>query len=167
MAANVRALFALATKDTGWAAIKRAVLQLKHGDSYARAGVIGESAKADHGGGLRNVDLAVIHEFGAPAAGIPERSFIRAPFAANRQKYLGNLGRAIAGVYKGKLPMRTALLLVADQMASDQRKAIAAGIPPPNSPATIKRKGSSKPLIDTGQLRQSLASDVVLGGKRE
>ena len=31
----------------------------------------------------------------------------------------------------------------------------------PNKPATIKRKGSSRPLIDTGHLRQSITSKVV------
>jgi hypothetical protein len=29
-------------------------------------------------------------------------------------------------------------------------------IPPPNAPATIAKKGSSTPLIDTGQMRQTL-----------
>lgn len=32
---------------------------------------------------------------------------------------------------------------------------------PPNKPSTIKRKGSSNPLIDTGAMRQSVTSTVV------
>lgn len=33
---------------------------------------------------------------------------------------------------------------------------ISDGIPPPNAESTIRRKGSSTPLIDTGQLRTSI-----------
>ena len=31
---------------------------------------------------------------------------------------------------------------------------------PPNAPATIKRKGSSHPLIDTGQMRRSISWEI-------
>lgn len=37
---------------------------------------------------------------------------------------------------------------------------------PPNAPSTIKNKGSSNPLIDTGALRQSVTYSIV-GGKPE
>ena len=32
----------------------------------------------------------------------------------------------------------------------------------PNAPSTIKKKGSSRPLIDTGQLRQSISNKVII-----
>jgi hypothetical protein len=44
------------------------------------------------------------------------------------------------------------------------KQRIANGIAPPNSPYTIARKGSSKPLIDTGQLRNSITYQVEIGG---
>jgi hypothetical protein len=31
---------------------------------------------------------------------------------------------------------------------------------PPNAPATIRAKGSSKPLIDTGEMRQSVTYQI-------
>lgn len=37
---------------------------------------------------------------------------------------------------------------------------------PPLKPETIKRKGSSKPLIDTGKLRNSIVHNVELEKKR-
>ena len=37
----------------------------------------------------------------------------------------------------------------------------------PNSPATIKRKGSSRPLIDTGHLRQSVRYRIRQKGSDE
>jgi hypothetical protein len=38
---------------------------------------------------------------------------------------------------------------------------ISAGIDPPNSAATIARKGSSKPLVDTGQLKAAITWRVI------
>jgi hypothetical protein len=35
-------------------------------------------------------------------------------------------------------------------------------VPPPNSPRTIARKGSSKTLIDTSQMINSIRAEVVL-----
>lgn len=159
----------LVVKDTGWKEMRAALLKLKHGKSYAVAGIIGEKAKEPHGaadapaGALSNVDLGLIHEFGAPSVGIPERSFLRAPFEANRAKYIANLNKALQAVFERRLTVKVALGLVGAQMAGDMQLAIAKGIPPPNSPATVARKGSSKPLIDTGQLRQAISSDVVIG----
>ena len=40
-------------------------------------------------GDLSNVELATIHEFGTST--VPERSFIRSAYAANRKTYLGML----------------------------------------------------------------------------
>lgn len=38
---------------------------------------------------------------------------------------------------------------------------------PPNAPSTIAQKGSDRPLIDTGELRKSVAYVVVADGRRE
>lgn len=39
-------------------------------------------------------------------------------------------------------------------------KAIDEGYPPPNAPSTIARKGFDHPLIETGEMRDSLEVDV-------
>jgi phage gpG-like protein len=62
------------------------------------------------------------------------------------------------------MAIERALALVGQMMESDMRSAIAAGIPPPNAARTIAAKGSSKPLVDSGQLRASISSAVVLHG---
>lgn len=38
---------------------------------------------------------------------------------------------------------------------------------PPNAPSTVKKKGSSNPLIDTGALRQSVTYSIVDGKPEE
>ena len=37
----------------------------------------------------------------------------------------------------------------------------------PNAPSTVRRKGSSKPLIDTGRMRQSVDYVIKPKGERE
>ena len=42
----------------------------------------------------------------------------------------------------------------------DMKKTIGRGKFKPNSPKTIKRKGSAQPLIDTGRMRASVSHKV-------
>ncbi len=99
-------------------------------------------------------DIATIHEFGAP--GIPQRSFLRAWFDENRQKTQEATKRMAQSVLKGKRTRADAVNILAQSFVAQIQRRIALGIPPPNSPRTIALKGSSKPLIDTGQLRTSI-----------
>jgi hypothetical protein len=152
----------ITSRDRGWEKLKRALL--KDGPSvFGKAGIIGDAAAASrggHDGKVTNADLALIHEFGL---GVPERSFIRAAFDANRPKYLELLQRFAAAVYDGKMTVERALDLLAQEAASDMRNLIRAGegIPPPNSPETIAEKGSSRPLVDSAQMLGSIAGAVT------
>ncbi len=47
----------------------------------ASIGIQDSEAAGDHDG-IDNANLGAVHEFGAPSVGIPERSFMRAPFDA-------------------------------------------------------------------------------------
>lgn len=144
-------------KDKGLKQIFRNVAILD-GTSVA-VGIQGPEAGAvEHEGTeLSNVQLGVIHEFGAPGAGIPERSFIRAPFDANLKKLTRIAGKAAQLVYDvEKLSADKALGLIGEASVAIFVGAINKGIPPELKPATVARKGSSKPLIDTAQLKQSI-----------
>lgn len=110
------------------------------------------------------VEIGAVHEFGAGR--IPARSFLRSTFDAQRpkyQKFLTNgLRREVVAVAKtGQTgPENLTLKRLGLVVEGDIKKRIADGIAPPLSPATIARKKSSKPLIDTGQLRASIASEI-------
>lgn len=56
--------------------------------------------------------------------------------------------------------MDTELELLGLRAVGDVQSRIADGIEPAISKATAARKGSTKPLIDTGRLRQSIDSEV-------
>lgn len=124
-------------------------------------GVMGPDAAQPHSGpdGLTLAGVAAVHEFGSADGRTPERSFLRATFDANRSRYAAQArrvaGRVLAGEAPG--PLLEALGL---GIAGDVQERIAAGIEPALAPATVARKGSSKPLIDTGRLRQSISSRV-------
>lgn len=109
-----------------------------------------------HPDGMSMVRLGAIHEFGAPRSGIPERSFLRVPLRA-AQKELGNIfAKLMKQVADGELTFDQALNQIGAKGASISQEAISAGIAPANAQSTVDSKGSSKPLIDTGALRQAI-----------
>lgn len=98
--------------------------------------------------------LAAVLEFGNE--NIPSRPFLRQTLAENQEKYttlfvkLFESGVSIDQIYEQ-------IALIAQ---GDVQQNIVNGKWTANAPSTIKRKKSSKPLIDTGKLRQSVRGIV-------
>ena len=98
--------------------------------------------------------LAAVLEFGNES--IPSRPFLRQTLAENQEKYttlfvkLFESGVSIDQIYEQ-------IALIAQ---GDVQQNIVNGKWTANAPSTIKRKKSSKPLIDTGKLRQSVKGIV-------
>lgn len=106
------------------------------------------------------IDVGIIHEYGAPEAGIPERSFIRAWADESRERHVAESREVGKLVVEGKLDAETALKRLGLRRQAEVQKRISEGIDPPLSEETIARKGSSKPLINTGQLRSAITNEV-------
>jgi hypothetical protein len=107
-------------------------------------------------GGARPVtvlDVATWAEFGI---GQPMRSWLRAWYDGGRQQNFADIQKMMVRVLAGKVPLNRALEQLGQRFVGLIQRRLAQGIPPPNAAATIARKGSSKPLIDTGQLRSSI-----------
>lgn len=158
-------------RDFGWNHLKGAVLKLGEGGAFTLVGVQGTRAAANvQDTTLTYAELARIHEFGATVRTkkgaiikIPERSFLRATIDQYRtaiQKRATALGK---GVLLDLFTVEQALELLGEYAVGLIRQRMADGIPPPNAPSTIKRKGSSKPLIDTGGLRASISHRPEVG----
>lgn len=147
-------------RDRGFAAIKR---NLKEMDGAAV--VVGWTAtKGEHPGArLPMAQLAAIHEFGAPARNIPERSTLRATADAKRTEYRAELRRLAGRAMLGQDSVRGAMESFGARAASDVRRAITDFKDPPNAPATVARKGSSQPLIDTGAMRDAVDHEYRRG----
>lgn len=133
---------------------------------------------ASRGGGQKHpdsdlsmVEIAAIHEFGSPAAHIPQRSFIRSAFEKRGVRgEFNRLARKLAkGIITGRLPVSQALGLLGEWGVAKVRARMAEGVPPPLAASTLAKRrrvqkgkaGSDKPLIDTGRLRQSITYEVV------
>lgn len=158
-------------KDLGWKALLERVKQLAADKTYVKAGVLsakGAQEHPSHGEAkhITNVQLAVIHEFGAPSAGIPERSFLRSTFHEKRAAYREMLGKLLKNsVVKGKEDLFHSFALVGQKLSADIKGKFTEGegIAPPLAAETIARKGSSRPLVDTGTLKNSITYAVVKG----
>lgn len=127
-----------------------------------KVGVIGSGAGA-YDNGKTVLDIAMIHEYGTDDLNIPMRSFLRTPFFVNRDKMNKFINKQFNKVIEKGFPTESALELIGVKAQSVSQEAFSNngyGFWAPLKPQTIKKKGSSKPLIDTGALRQSITYQV-------
>ena len=143
---------------------------LHAGGSFAADGAL------EGGGALTVADVARFQEFGvspfqlksgAVHPGIPQRSFIRAWFDESQDFIRETLRSQMTQVVAGKLTAEKAGARIALAFEGSVKQRIARGIPPPNAPSTIRAKGSSKPLINRGQLRNAIRSRSKLTTREE
>lgn len=114
------------------------------------------------------IQHAVWNEFGtrggASGGGwggpIPERPFMRNAVRSNQSKYKALLKSSAGGLLSGKAQMRQTLSRLGIAAQGDVQAEITSLTSPPNSPVTIALKGSSKPLIDTGEMRAAVTWKV-------
>lgn len=108
---------------------------------------------------INNASLLFIHTNGSPLRGIPARPVIEPALEYNRDRIVEQLRRMVLAAANGedanvkRYQQRVGL---AGQNAAREWFTNPANHWPPNSPRTIAMKGSSKPLIDTGNLRKSI-----------
>ena len=100
--------------------------------------------------------IAAVHEFGSPEQGIPERSFLRGGIRRAAPKLNAVNIDSLRKVLLGKMTIEQAIEKLGVVAAGEVKREFVVGTFAPNKPATIARKGSSRPLIDTGNLRQAV-----------
>ena len=107
---------------------------------------------AEHKGKLI-ATYAAANEFGAPRAGVPERSFIRSGFDDNVDLLNDTVTRIRDLVVDGALEAQTGAELLGQLHQGQVVAKIDSNVGPPLKPATIKRKGSTKTLIDEAYMK--------------
>jgi len=118
---------------------------------------VGFLEKATYPDGTSVAMVAAIQDGGAPAAGIPPRPFFRNMVAAKQ----GEWPKAIEGLLKAnEYDADKTLKQTGAAIAGQLRQSIVDTNEPPLKPATIRRKGHSKPLVDTGHMLQSVDYEV-------
>lgn len=108
--------------------------------------------------GTSVIDYAIFNEFGTST--IPARSFLNSSFKENETKYMAKSWKIYEKALSGA-DVTLDLERLGEEVANDIKVKISSNIPPELKPATIKRKKSSKTLIDSGILRSSITSRVV------
>jgi hypothetical protein len=157
----------LEVKDKGMAAMFERAQQIK--EAYVKVGVLADDEKGGMhypGGDLTVAEVAAVNEYGTQDGRIPARSFLRSTFEARREE-LAEMGREfIEKVVDGKLDLAIALGRMGAWLAGKVKRAITDGdgIPPENRPSTVRKKGSSRPLVDTGRMLAAITWSVIVGG---
>lgn len=153
-------------KDHGWSHVEAAT-RAAMGNIRVKVGVQGEAAaapKASRDDGddspLNLAEVAAINELGI---GVPERSFLGDTFDEGRAELENVSTRVANGVLAGRFTFERGLSILGMHHQSQIKRRIRAGINPPNAPATVAKKGSSTPLVDTAQLISGITYAVERG----
>lgn len=110
---------------------------------------------------------AIVNEFGTTQAGrnknitIPERSFIRSTYNKQYKKVSKRFGQIFQSFAERKYDVDKRLKLIGMEQVSETQKTITDFKNPPNAKSTVERKGSSHPLIDTGEMRSKVNYKVI------
>lgn len=115
-----------------------------------------EAGRFVKGSGVTNAALGALHELGSADGRIPARPFLHPTVERNRREYLALFKRLAAAMVRADVDVKTGLDAIGAKAAADVKKTITDGLSPPNAPSTVAAKGSSKPLVDTGQLVGSI-----------
>ena len=125
---------------------------------------IPETKASRRKGQINNAELMYIHTHGSPARNIPPRPVIEPAIANDEGPITLQLEQALQSVLEEQPQQALAPLNAAGLEA---RNACIRWFDdpnngwPPNKPSTITAKGSSHPLVDTGQLKRSITYVVT------
>jgi hypothetical protein len=102
--------------------------------------------------------IAYKHEFGI---GVPERSFMRTTMTERKKEIINLQETLLKKIQNGDMDIKQALGILGRTVSGFVSKKIVDIKSPPNSPATLKaKKPKTNPLIDTGQMKNSVTWEV-------
>ena len=111
-------------------------------------------------GASNNATIAAVHELGGPSRGIPARPFLIPTMQNNAEKYTNLMAQGFRNALQDKEKAAEVYEKIGLVASSDVKDYIASGQFVPLKQSTIDRKGSSKPLISTGEMRNSISYEV-------
>lgn len=141
--------------DRGWKNIVKELTKAKQ--PFVKVGVLSDAETKD---GQNLASIAAYNEFGTSK--IPSRPFMAQTFDLNNSQTKRFIDKEYGKVLDRKQSIADGLYKIGIFYQEKTQSQISLGKFAPNKPATIKAKGSSKPLIDTGRLRKSINFEVVL-----
>lgn len=112
---------------------------------------------------LTNAAIGLKHEKGSYSEKIPRRSFLEMPLKNKLPDMMGRIGgQLLVGIKASNILLAYQKLgLIGERIVLQAFNSSGYGEWQANSAFTISLKHSSRPLIDTGQLRRSISSRVA------
>lgn len=146
-------------RDNGYQALMKALREGGAGIELT-VGIHEEEGGEPTKGGLSVAEVAELNEFGSPGGRIPARPSITAWADENATRVPGDLKKSFERSIETRSDPFSRIDQLAQKYAGEVQGKIADGIPPPNAESTVRKKGSSTPLINTGQFRAAIRGKV-------
>jgi hypothetical protein len=119
---------------------------------------VGFMENATYENGTQVALVAVVQDFGAPSRGIPPRPFFRNAIANGKGTWPGVAKQLLKA---NDFDARKAFTALGVVIEGDIKASILGDGFIPLKPATIKRKGFDRQLVDTGHMLSSVTSRIV------
>ncbi len=147
--------------DHGWDALKAELSKLP--GSSVKVGIQSDAgAHKGEGSDADMVDIAIWNEFGTKR--IPKRPAHSQAFDKHRSDMDAMIAAGYDAIITGRTTVEKALGLIGLKFTGLVQKQVRDFSDPPNAPATIAKKGVDNPLIDTGQMINSIRHVVDIRG---
>lgn len=137
-------------KDLGYKEIVKEVKKLD--GSYSDIGLFGSGGDAS----TNLAERGAVHEFGSKSGKIPARPFERKAFDGNIKEIKGFVSDEYNKMLERKIKAKHLLNRSGEFMEGLMKEEVTQGQFIALSPKTILAKGSSRPLIDTGDMRNAI-----------
>ncbi|MGF6878362.1 hypothetical protein [Paraburkholderia sp. MM5477-R1] len=140
------------------------------GEAAKREVVVGfpvtTGAQMHEDSAITNAQLAARLSFGDPEKGLEARPFLDQGIRSGKKRIVAVLAHGLRRSLRGEMPVDAAYEAAGVAAVGAVQSEVRTGQFAANKPATIERKGSDRPLIDEGNLIQSMTSEVRNAGSQ-
>lgn len=155
--------------DKGYNKLKQSLARLSRSQNTVDVGLFGQGTVKETSKSKKKNDkvtapelviIGATHEFGSPQNNIPERSYLRATLQEHKDEVTALFSQTLPELLLKSQDPKKFLDKVGVWFTGLVQKKIVTGPFKKLKQKTIDAKGSSKPLIDTGRMRQSITYRV-------
>lgn len=147
------------SKDMGKAKIERELRAARK--LVALVGIPSDAKRHEDNPNIGLAEIAFIMEKGSTVNNIPPRPFMQQTRIMNEKKVAGLSKKYLSAISTGKMSAMDAIKKLGASYEGAMKKIFLTGSFEGNAESTKKSKKSSRPLIDTGLLRQSIKYKVA------